>query len=253
MQQDLLEKFVDLGFSINDTKVYLALLKVGHSPIGPIIISTNLHRNIVYTSLSHLINKKLVTEKIIRGSKSFAISSDPEILKEEFSHKLQVASDLVGQIKNQMTIESQEVSVHQGNEEYLELLLSILKAMPIGSKKYILGGGGKEFMENTMKPIWKRYHKVAHERNIQILMIAYEYQRKDLAEDSKKEGIYSVRYLPNSSENPAGNHIYPDLGIVLDIIYSNHENPVTAIKIKDKRLAVGYLNLFNNLWNVAKD
>ena len=43
--------------------------------------------------------------------------------------------------------------------------------MPANSIKYVLGTGGKEFMKQTMIPIWDEYHQVALKQKIKIKMI----------------------------------------------------------------------------------
>ena len=227
--KEFAQHFEELGFSTNDAAVYAALLKVGQSTAGPLITETNLHRNVVYTSLAHLIVKKLVNEKTVKGKKFFSLSS-PDVLNEQFAKKVEVAKEVADYIKSNLNSEAQEISIHQGNEEYGNLLISLLKALPKGGEQFVLGTGGEEFMENTMKVIWKKYHDVAHERKITVRMLGYELQRKAMEAALVKEGIYETRYLPSDTENPAGIHIYPELGIVLNIIYSDDKNPVTAIK-----------------------
>ncbi len=240
-----------LGFSPHDAEVYTALLKKGPCAAGPLISETKLHRNVVYTSLDHLMGRKLVSETLKNGRKLFAIA-EPSILEEEFSQKARVAKDIQKEIRALHTRKIPDITVHQGNAEYLSLLSSNLNRMPKGSTKYVLGTGGEEFMRATMLPIWKKYHEIARARKIHIKMLSYESQRSAIDPYTKKEGIYEIRYLPSNIENPAGVHIYPDIHTVLNIMYSNQNTPVTAIKITDHSLAQGYLHLFNNLWKMAQ-
>ena len=107
-------------------------------------------------------------------------------------------------------------------------------------------------MRETMRPIWKKYHAVAKAQSLNIKMIAYDRQRDALKVDTDREGIYEVRYLSDASENPAGLHIYPEIGTVLNIIYSDQLTPVTAIRIKNKALADSYLRLFKHLWEQGR-
>jgi len=247
----LLDQLLSLGFSNHDAKIYLTLLEKGPSTAGPIIKAANLHRNIVYTSLDHLIARKLVTEKIVKGKKLFSLTN-PTILKDEFEQKNQLANLAVKRITEKMTQEIQEINIYQGNDEYLRLLTSIIKSLPKGSTIYVLGTGGKDFMDYTMWPIWDGYHKVAFAQKIKIRMISYESQRSALNLDEHSKKIYEIKFLPSNIENPAGIHIYPPANTVLNIIYSDANMPVTAIKIKNKALTQGYLNLFNNLWALGK-
>ena len=240
-----------LGFSGHDAQVYLALVLFGTATANPIISKTGLHRSIIYTSLDRLVARKLVEVKEIKGKKTFSAVA-PSLLVEEFEEKRRVAEEVAEKISLKMGAEMQEITIHEGNEEYLALLTSLLKELPKGATKYVLGTGGEEFMQETMLPIWKKYHRVAHERNINIKMISYGMQREAIEPHTNKEENYKIKYLPSDMENPAGIHIYPEAGVVLNIIYSTTESPVTAIKIKNTALVRGYLNLFENLWRRAE-
>jgi sugar-specific transcriptional regulator TrmB len=243
-----ISSLIKLGFSENDAVVYLALAELKTATSNPLIINTGLHRSLVYTSLEHLVARKLVSEFEIKGKKTFSIVS-PDILIEEFEEKQKIAMDVSSKIKMKMSAETQEITIHKGNDEYLALLTSLIKQLPRGGSKYIIGSGGEDFMEETMRPIWKKYHTAVDNAGITIKMIGYKNQKSAFQKETEKEGSYEVRYLDASTENPAGVHIYPEAGVVLNIIYSNKEHTVTAIKIKDQSLVKGYLNLFNTLWN----
>ncbi|HEX8974779.1 MAG TPA: helix-turn-helix domain-containing protein [Patescibacteria group bacterium] len=251
-RNNLKNSLLEFGFTANEAQVYLALLELGSSTAGPLIAKTGLHRNVVYTSLQHLKERRLVTEASKRGKKNFTAVS-PVILEEEFEQKARSAKKLTQNILQNLKPAAEEITIHQGNEEYLQLLTGILKAMPKGSTKYVIGTGGEEFMAATMRPIWKKYHQTAKAQKIKIKMIGYENQRSTLENDIRREGIYEMRYLPDEIENPAGVHVYPEIGTILNIIYSDKHKPVTTIRIKNKQLAEGYLNFFNNLWKIGKE
>ncbi len=234
-----------------ETEVYMVLAEVGATSSGLLIAKTGFHRNVVYTALEHLIDRKFVIESQVRGKKQFVVA-DPSVIAEEFNRKADVAKEVADEVSVIAKRKAQEVTVHEGNEEYLALLTGLIHQLPKGSTKYVIGTGGEEFMEETMRPLWKKYHKVAKEQGIRIKMIAYESQRKAIADDIAKEGIYEVRYLPSAVENPSGTHIYPEAGVMLNIIYSTNDRPVTAIRIKNTDLVEGQLNLFEHLWETAK-
>ncbi len=246
-----LDRLQSLDFSANDAVVYRALLKHGPCQAGPLISETGFHRNIVYTSLAHLVDRKLVAERLVRGKAQF-MATDPTFLADIFADKAALAARVAEEIRIEQAHPAQEITVHRGNEEYLSLLVSLLKRMPRGSKKYVLGTGGEAFMRVTMRPIWNAYHEVARSQDVRIHMIGYESQRGAIEPWIQKESLYNVHYLSPTLENPSGIHIYPDLDTVLNIIYSDDHEPVTAIKIGNAALARGYLQLFHNLWGMGR-
>lgn len=252
MQESALKSaLLDLDFRPAEVDVYIALMSLGTTPVGALISNTGLHRNVVYTALEHLVARKLVSESQIKGKKTFFLT-DPSILKDEFQEKSEKAIEVAQTIQELSSQEVQEITVHQGNDEYLALLTNLIRQQTKDSTIYVLGTGGEAFMTNTMRPIWKKYHHVAKQQGILIKMISYESQRQAIATDVASEDIYEVRYLPDEIENPAGVHIYPEAHTTLNIIYSTAERPVTAIRIKNTDLVQGQLNLFNNLWQITK-
>ncbi|NQV89011.1 MAG: hypothetical protein HQ488_01685 [Parcubacteria group bacterium] len=244
LKNDLLS----LGLNEHESLVYLELAALGAVTSGPLIKKTGLHRNVVYTSLEHLIEKKYVLESKIKGKKQFVIA-DPNILKQEFIQKSEVAKDVATKISELGVHPVQEITVYEGNEAYLELLTELIRQVPRGGTSYILGTGGEEFMELTMRHLWKRYHKVIRGQGITIRMISYESHRQMLQKDlSGEEDLYDIRYLPDNIENPSGVRIYPEAGVMVNMIFSTPNQPVTAIRIKNNDLVLGQLNLFENLW-----
>lgn len=250
-QPSLKSKLLEIDFTPHESAVYVALLEKGPCNAGPLISATKLHRNVVYTALDHLIGKKVVSEQLVNGRKRFSTSS-PATLVEAFEKKTLLAHEIAKEIHDRSKRELQEITIHQGNAEYLDVLTSTIKSMSRGSTKFVFGTGGEGFMKNTMLPIWKKYHEAAHAQHLHIRMLGYEPQRNAISPFASQEGIYEVRYLPANMENPAGLHIYPEIGVVLNIIYSDETSPVTAIRIRNHALAKGYLNLFENLWNMGK-
>lgn len=242
---------LSLGLSEHESTIYLEIARLGIVTSGPLIKNTGLHRNVVYTAIEHLVAQKYVTESQIRGKMQFSIT-DPVMIRDAFQEKLETAKEVALRIAQISQRQPQEISVHEGNEEYLRLLTNLIRQLPKGGVKYVLGTGGAEFMNLTMKPIWKHYHKVAQEQGITIRMIAYVSQRQALAVATEEEGIYEVRYLPDNIENPSGVHIYPEADTILNIVYSSAKHPVTAIRIRNEDLAHGQLTLFKNLWEIAK-
>tara|TARA_Y100001970_G_C13895830_1_gene681051 strand:- start:181 stop:756 length:576 start_codon:yes stop_codon:yes gene_type:complete len=182
------------------------------------------------------------------SAKRIYVASNPEGLTADFSRKLEQAQQATKSIKEILSETIQEISTHRGNTEYEHLLTSLILSLPKGATKYIIGTGGSDFMEQTMIPIWKKYHKAAKKQDLKIKAIAYASQKDDLEAILQKEGIYNVQYLSDAPGNPSGIHIYPELDTVLNIIYSTETKPVVAIKIVDSDLVQGYLNLFQGLW-----
>lgn len=243
---------LSLGLTEHESLVYLELALLGTSTSGPLIKKTGLHRNVVYTSLEHLFERKFVLESQIKGKKQFVVA-DPSIIEQEFSQKLDIAKEVAKQIAALGVHPIQEITVYEGNEAYLNLLTDLIKQIPRGGTSYILGTGGEEFMELTMRKLWDRYHKAVRAQGIKIRMISYESHREMLQRDlADQKDLYDIRFLPDDIENPSGVRIYPEAGVIINMIFSTAQQPVTVIRIRNNDLVQGQLNLFNNLWKMGK-
>jgi HTH-type transcriptional regulator, sugar sensing transcriptional regulator len=74
------ELFKELGFTEREIKVYLALIELGSSTIGPICSKTKLQASKVYETLDKLQEKGLVSFTIVSKTKHFQSSDPTEIL-----------------------------------------------------------------------------------------------------------------------------------------------------------------------------
>ena len=83
MYQELLQK---TGLSLNEARVYEALLNLGEANVNSISIRSKVHRRNVYDSLNKLIEKGLASETFVKGEKLFK-PTDPERLKEIIKEK----------------------------------------------------------------------------------------------------------------------------------------------------------------------
>ena len=77
MEKDVLR---DLGFSEREIKVYLALLELGSTTVGPIASKTRLQHSKVYQTLEKLIDRGLVTFVIKSKTKYFQAEEPKHIL-----------------------------------------------------------------------------------------------------------------------------------------------------------------------------
>ncbi len=237
-------KLKKLGFSENEAKVYLVLLKIGFSTSGPIIKKVGLHRNIVYDCLEKLIKRGLASETIQRGKKHFRPLSPDKILKFTKEH-FAMAQDILPELEKLKKYQPQEVIIYEGKDGFQNAHLDAVEQMKKNSTIYVMRAGGKGWVENMGNAV-KKFDRIRKEKNIKNKLIALENQRRDL-ELQKNRPLFGVKFLAEKFETPAGTAIYDD--ITLNIVYSD---PVFVIAIKSPQVARGFKQYFNVLWKMAK-
>ena len=82
------ETLKEIGFSQNESRVYLALLELGSSNVGKIAQKSGVHRTNVYDALKNLSKRGLVSS-VLKGNIRFYEGIDPgnliNLLKEKES------------------------------------------------------------------------------------------------------------------------------------------------------------------------
>ena len=240
----ILKNLQKLGFSKNEAKVYLALLKMGFCTTGPIIKKTSLHRNIVYETLDKLVARGLVSQTIQRGKKHFRPLSPEKILKQEKS-QLDLAGKVVPELIKLQKQEKQEVIVYEGIEGFQNAHLDAIEQMKTNNTIYVLIAGAKKWFDN-IKPSLKKFDKIRVSKKIKIKITALESQRQDMQVQQKRT-LFGIRFLSQKFDNPADTAIYGDTALI--IVYGE---PVFIIMIKNPRIAKSFKQYFNIFWKIAK-
>jgi HTH-type transcriptional regulator, sugar sensing transcriptional regulator len=115
----ILEK---LGFTLNESKVYLALINHKSCTIQEIAKSTNIHRRNIYDVINRLIEKGMVCE-IINSSGSLYKAFDPEKIESIYMQKINELSSIMPSLKSIYEVansdnETNEVIIFRGLEGY---------------------------------------------------------------------------------------------------------------------------------------
>lgn len=231
----LLENLIELGFTHNQSVVYLAAIESGTTKAGAIIEKTGLHRNIVYTVLDELVRKKLVYETKQRGITYYAVAN-PKALTEEFKSRYELAGEVVQRLTS-IPVGKPEIFTLIGEEgivEYLKLLL--------GSNFDIYTIGANYGLFNKYETIVKDYLQKREKNNHKSFILAYHDSKKDAARFSA-----TVRFLsPSFSRSPLVVDIFGE-----HVVQFVWQEPVVISIIKHKVIADGYRKYFDILWKVS--
>lgn len=241
----------DIGLTINETKVYLALLELGESKTGEILKKSGLTSGKIYEILSSLQKKGLVSMIIKSGVKYFSPANPNQLIyyleekkkdiKEKemaFKEILPNLIDKINKIKEPVHIE-----IFIG---YKGLRTAYYKEFDFAKKTstlYVFGVLQREkypkklynFFVFNMKP--KR-----DQLNIKIKKLLSEDARNSRKDHEKKA---EIRYLPY------GSLISINVIENLSIMGIQTEEPI-FITIENKEVAKSFIEQFELLWKIAK-
>ena len=246
---------MNVGFTQNEAKTYLALIELGESKSGKLCKYLNIASSHIYRILESLIKKGVVSVKISNNVKIFR-PNDPSTLNELF-------------IKKQYELEQQKMTIQQ--------TIQVLKKLPkqketFSDYKYFEGVSGIRAMwleinellvPNTTVEIyistlesWEQFnvfyldhHKIRVSKNVRLRMIvpknskvaSFVKQRKDI-------GLIEIKYVKDTNQSEFG--IYGDLLMLQDTSKAT-KNPRSFL-IKDVIFAQTFRGIFDKLWGLAK-
>ncbi len=249
MNEKILE---EIGLTQGETKVYLAMLKIGSSTIGKITKQSGVSNSKIYDILDRLSKKGLVGTVVINGRNHFE-AKDPSRLKEfieikekeikEKEKKVNEIIPILQKIKD-FAEPTQEAEILQGIKGIKTFTEMILNKLEKGDTFYILGAP-KESNE-LMGGYFQGWHERRHKKEVKC-KILYNQDSNEWAKKRKKTPLTEVRFLPENVKTP----VLVDIGkdYVATIIFA--ENPL-CIVINNKRVAESYLNYFQLLWEMAR-
>ena len=249
MEPENLEKF---GLTEGESKVYLALLKIGKSTIGDLLKQSQVSHSKIYDILERLSQKGLVSTTTERNTKTF-IAQSPERIKEiliteeeELKNKKQDFEKLLPQLTNIYSVAEpiQEAETLQGIKGIKTFLESSLNNLKKDDVVYVLGAP-KEANEK-IEAYLLDWHKRRIKKRIKCKII-YNSDVEKYAKKRKKLKLTEIKFFPENLNSPVVTDI---LGDKIGIMVYN-ENPF-CFSIINKEISNSYKKYFEYLWKIAK-
>lgn len=233
----------DIGFSRNESKVYLALLELGASTVTEISKKTKVNRTNIYDCLKKMIDKGIVSYFIQKEIKLFE-AADPEILSGLLKEKEMKLNSIMPELKlhNQMAIKKSEAHIYEGVVAVRNMFNHFNE---LGKPRYSYGAPydvtrilGSYFLEG--------YHRQRMKKKLQFNMI-YNSDAKERIKFLNSMDHTEARFLPKKYDSPVTTSICGNEVVLF--LYS--DNPL-VIQIKNEKIAKAYKNYFDILWNIAR-
>ena len=234
-----LEKTLEkVGLTQNESKVYLALAKLGSSKAGRISKQASLNRTSTYNSLKSLLEKGLVSYVIIGKVKWFQ-ASNPKNLKIYLKNKIEELDEVLPIISNTFSSKKlkESVSLFKGKKGVKTVLEDVLSS---GEENCIFGSEGQ--LEERMPNYSKKFLKKLGKSNVKVRSIVRR------GREVGKNKNMKVRFVPKKIESPMVTNIYKDK--IALIIWSDIPE---VVLIQNEIAARAYKSYFELMWkNSAK-
>ncbi|MBW2991333.1 hypothetical protein KY348_06565 [Candidatus Woesearchaeota archaeon] len=244
METKYTEQFKDLGFTDNEIRIYLTLLRTGEMNAYGVSEKTGLHRGYVYDALKRMQEKNIVTITH-KGKKKFFRAIKPDQLFELMQVKLENLRDIVPDLNKQVATEKEdtEVGIYTGKDAFKTMVVHVLESRKAPEKEPLLGVGINEAeFEEKIPIIAQKYFNMIKEKGLHDKLII---QTGTKPYPQAKNTEY--RSLPYEYVSSSAIAVWSDRVAIL-----TSGTPTTYISIKNQKIADTFRKQLTPLWKMAK-
>ena len=240
------EIFRDLGFSEREIKVYLSLLELGSSTVGPIAAKTRLQHSKVYQTLEKLIDKGLVSF-IIKSKTKYFQAQNPKQILNILKEKEKRFSEILPKLKEKQAYskERQIATVYEGYKAIKSMFDLILEELNSKSYYYVFAFKDDYLTSELASRFLRNIHMQLSEKKVDDKLIANISIKKEF--EKNYSDIKGIKYRFTNLNLPLGLMIIDNR--VINWIWG--ERP-TAVEIVSKQIALQYKQFFLEIWKIAK-
>jgi len=234
----------EFGLTENETKIYLALLKLGTATPAEIAEKTGFSRSYVYDALERLLEKAIVSSILKKNKKNY-IAADPKRLEELSIQRLENIQKIIPDLQKIQESVKEDISVelHKGNYVYKTLLNDIIATLKKNDEVLIFGIDDDTLLKiDPYTPIHLRQYLARIKRlNIKERLITKTGNK--ILQEAKTT---KYKFLPKSMFGNTAFEVYGNKVAIFLWGTPNH-----LILIENKEVADSYRKQFSVLWSKA--
>ena len=235
-----------IGLSLNESKVYEALLHLGEANVNSISLKSRIHRRNVYDSLNKLVEKGLASEAFVKGEKSFK-AADPSRLLYLLKEKESAISRTLPAMEKIFRAVEPESSAFvfrgiEGFKNYLQLILSERQTVYfIGAKAF--------WLDPRLRNYLPHFERERNKIGIKFMHL-FDHEVKDQSPEILKLVGRPFRFLPPQYSSSTAIDIFGDYVVTFVGVQPGNlsEEPLQFV-LKSKLLAEGYRTFFRFIWD----
>jgi len=235
-------------FTEGESKVYLALLELGESKVGPIIKSSGISRSKAYDILEKLIKKSLVSKiekNGIREYHSLPPHSILNIIKEK-EEKLKQEENILQNILPQLNLlqpaQDVKISIYDGYNGFKAMIDKTIQELTPKDNYEAMG------ISQTTKGMTLYANKIYEAQKIKKFKSRSIIDEKGAFKTmERKTKGHEMKILPKNWNTPALFTIYSDtVGIHL-----GNEKSIISIVIKNANISQSFRTSFQAMWKIS--
>jgi predicted transcriptional regulator len=237
--------FKSLGFSPNETKIYLALLDIKEGSIWNIATHAQIDRRNAYDAINRLVNRGFAFQILPKKNLTYA-PAHPEKLKELLKEQVHELNNKLPALISQYTKINvpQLVCIYKGLgglKNYIELELHV------GKDIYGIASKGSWF-DTRLNTFAQKASKKYKEKGIRSHII-YDENILNTETIEKVGGEYKI--LPHKYSTGSSVEIFGEYIAIYSGMHTQQlENDITIFILKDKTLARDFKKWWQFMWDM---
>lgn len=241
-QEPLFRDLEKLNYTVNESKVYLTLIKLGPSFAGRISKEAHLDRSSTYNALKSLIQIGVVST-FYENKRTIYVPENPKKILDYYQEKEEIAKKIIPGLQEQFNFKKLKSSVKlfQGFKGLKTIFQDILDSSGEKSTYFVVGSEG-HFSEKMpyYAPIFLK-RKEQKRINTKILI-------REGREKKNNNKYTEYKTTPSKTESPVTINIYAD-----KVAIFVWEENVQAILIENENVSKTLKDYFEFMWKHAKD
>ncbi|MFH1520808.1 MAG: helix-turn-helix domain-containing protein [Candidatus Micrarchaeota archaeon] len=236
-----------IGLTINEVKVYEALIRMGQAPIEKIAARSGVHRRNIYDSIAKLLDRGLISELVVLGKKNY-IPRDPSRLVDILTEKQNELGTILPSLQEEYrkVRENEEAYFYRGIEGFKNYLNDILE-----QKETVYFMGAKAFwLDPRLQYFLPKFDTERKKLGIKFMHI-FDYEVKKKKPEILEFVGKPYKFLPKQYSSPTAVDIFGDYVVSFTGVEVGKlgDNPVQFV-VKSRRLADGYKKFFRFMWDM---
>jgi|SRR3989344_4313793 len=238
----------ELGFTHGEAVIYLSLLRIGESKVGPIIKDSRISRSKVYDILERLIQKG-VASKISKNNILFYQTLSPKMLFnyiKEKENKLKEEENILKKIIPELVLflpkRDIDIKIYHGIEGFKSMIERTVNELKKSDTYYAFG------ISKTNEQMTRYANK------IYLTQKSKKFKAKSIFDElgaykikERQNKLHEIKILPKGQITPALFTIYQDVvGIHLIV-----EDNIVSIVIKNKDISKSFIANFEAMWKIS--
>lgn len=239
-QDTLFRDLEKLHYTVNESKVYLTLIKTGPSFAGRISKEANLDRSSTYNALNYLIQKGIVST-LHENKRTIYIPENPKKILEYYQEKEEIAKTIIPKLQEQFSFKKTKSTVKffQGFKGVKTVFQDILDSSKPKSTYFVIGSEG--YFSKKMPYFSPTFLKMKEQKEIKAKILIREGREK-----KKKDNYTEYKTIPSKTESPVTINIYENK----IAIFIWEETP-QGILIENENVSKTLKDYFEFMWKNA--